>query len=194
MTSSALAELQGQISDARGPQCYRSTSKRQLAQLHRWNFKASSLTQTRWSYQYLRGESSYWQTCKRCPGAGPAPSATSSNWLASYRLPAEWSHQGASFWDDKSTEVGPLHHHIYLNEDAKADIRWWLALLPSWSGTSTVIDPTWQLPPPPTSSSIQTLLARPGSWHSGMENGSTASGAPSPSRCLSTGKNSSWSS
>ena len=48
---------------------------------------------------------------------------------------------------DKSTEVGPLHHHIYLNKDAKADMRWWLALLPSWSGTSTVIDPTWQLPP-----------------------------------------------
>ena len=34
-----------------------------------------------------------------------------------------------------------LHHHIRLNTEARADISWWLAFLPSWNGTAKFISP-----------------------------------------------------
>ena len=33
-----------------------------------------------------------------------------------------------------STHATSLHHHLYLNQEAKADIQWWLNLLPLWNG------------------------------------------------------------
>lgn len=42
-----------------------------------------------------------------------------------------------------STAVGPLNHHIDLNTDAKADIHWWIAFLPSWNGSHPILEPTW---------------------------------------------------
>ena len=47
---------------------------------------------------------------------------------------------------DKSTEVGPLHHHVTLSEDTRADLYWWLAFLPSWRGSSIFIHPAWLSP------------------------------------------------
>ena len=47
---------------------------------------------------------------------------------------------------NKSTEVGPLHHHVTLGEDTRADLRWWLAFLPSWRGSSIFIHPAWRSP------------------------------------------------
>ena len=34
-----------------------------------------------------------------------------------------------------------LHHHIRLNSEAKADIAWWQAFLPTWNGTAKFISP-----------------------------------------------------
>ena len=39
---------------------------------------------------------------------------------------------------DLSTTVKKLHHHITLNTDAKADIKWWLDFLPTWSSSSMI--------------------------------------------------------
>lgn len=42
-----------------------------------------------------------------------------------------------------STTVRQLHHHITLNAEAKADIRWWVTFLPSWNGSAPILEPTW---------------------------------------------------
>ena len=36
-----------------------------------------------------------------------------------------------------------LHHHIHLNSEARADIRWWNSILPSWDGISIFISSDW---------------------------------------------------
>ena len=50
---------------------------------------------------------------------------------------------------NKSTEATPLHYHFTLNEEICTDMHWWLAFLPSWSGTSTATlhetNSTWTL-------------------------------------------------
>eukprot|EP00731_Ephydatia_muelleri_P003033 Em0001g3033a len=43
-----------------------------------------------------------------------------------------------------STTVRKLHHHIYLNPEARADLRWWNSFLPSWNGISMFIAPEWK--------------------------------------------------
>ena len=43
-----------------------------------------------------------------------------------------------------STTVRKLHHHIHLNPEARADLRWWNSFLPSWNGTSMFIAPEWK--------------------------------------------------
>ena len=48
---------------------------------------------------------------------------------------------------DLSTSVSRLHHHITLNREAKADLHWWLNFLPSWSGTSLLLQSHWSLAP-----------------------------------------------
>ena len=39
---------------------------------------------------------------------------------------------------DLSTKVSSLNHHIDLNSEARADISWWLDLLPEWQGTNKI--------------------------------------------------------
>ena len=48
---------------------------------------------------------------------------------------------------DLSTSVIRLHHHITLNKEAKADLHWWLDFLPSWPGTSLLLQSHWSLAP-----------------------------------------------
>ena len=44
---------------------------------------------------------------------------------------------------DLSTTVRKLHHHISLNAEARADIRWWDSFLPSWNGVTMFLDQEW---------------------------------------------------
>lgn len=39
-----------------------------------------------------------------------------------------------------STKAKKLHHHVRLNNDARADIAWWQEFLPTWNGTAQFID------------------------------------------------------
>ena len=39
---------------------------------------------------------------------------------------------------DLSTTVDRLHHHINLNNEARADIKWWLDFLPTWNRKSII--------------------------------------------------------
>ena len=44
---------------------------------------------------------------------------------------------------DLSCTVSRLHHHIRLNQQARLDIEWWLTFLPSWNGTSYILETEW---------------------------------------------------
>ena len=44
---------------------------------------------------------------------------------------------------DLSNTVARLHHHISLTTEAYLDIRWWIDFLPSWSGTSLILNTRW---------------------------------------------------
>ena len=44
---------------------------------------------------------------------------------------------------DLSCTVSRLHHHIRLNQQAHLDIEWWLTFLPSWNGTSYILETEW---------------------------------------------------
>ena len=46
---------------------------------------------------------------------------------------------------DLSCSVTRLHHHIRMTTDARLDLQWWLDFLPSWSGTSLILDSNWTL-------------------------------------------------
>ena len=48
---------------------------------------------------------------------------------------------------DLSTTVSRLHHHITLSKEAKADRHWWLQFLPTWPGTSLLLQSHWTLAP-----------------------------------------------
>ena len=48
---------------------------------------------------------------------------------------------------DLSTTVGPIHHHITLNSEARADLLWWQEFLPEWSGSSLLLESHWSLAP-----------------------------------------------
>lgn len=41
---------------------------------------------------------------------------------------------------DLSTTAKHLRHHIYLNAEARADIKWWCNFLPCWNGISIIQD------------------------------------------------------
>ena len=45
---------------------------------------------------------------------------------------------------DLSTTVKRMHHHITLNREARADIRWWLDFLPHWTA-KTMIPPSLKI-------------------------------------------------
>ena len=36
-----------------------------------------------------------------------------------------------------------MHHHIRLTADAHLDMRWWLDLLPQWSGKTLILENHW---------------------------------------------------
>ena len=48
---------------------------------------------------------------------------------------------------DLSTTVGPLHHHVTLNSEARADLAWWHQFLPDWSGKSLLLESHWSPAP-----------------------------------------------
>ena len=48
---------------------------------------------------------------------------------------------------DLSTTAKQLHHHITLNRAARADLAWWHHFLPSWPGTSLLLQSQWTLAP-----------------------------------------------
>ena len=48
---------------------------------------------------------------------------------------------------DLSTTVHPIHHHITLNKEARADLLWWHQFLPDWPGTSLMLESHWSLAP-----------------------------------------------
>ena len=48
---------------------------------------------------------------------------------------------------DLSTTVGPLHHHITLNNEAKVDLHWWHIFLPDWPGSSLLLESHWSRVP-----------------------------------------------
>ena len=45
-----------------------------------------------------------------------------------------------------STKVKKSHHYITMNEEARADIQWWIKFLPTWS-QSTIIPETYTTSP-----------------------------------------------
>ena len=40
---------------------------------------------------------------------------------------------------DLSTTVGPFHHHVTFNSEARADLNWWRKFLPEWPGSSLLL-------------------------------------------------------
>ena len=48
---------------------------------------------------------------------------------------------------DASMSVQRLNHHIKLNTEAKADLDWWLNLLPLWNGKYKILNPDIALAP-----------------------------------------------
>eukprot|EP00731_Ephydatia_muelleri_P003217 Em0001g3217a len=44
---------------------------------------------------------------------------------------------------DLSTTMSRLHHHIWINTEARADLAWWARFLPSWNGIAMFLDPGW---------------------------------------------------
>ena len=53
---------------------------------------------------------------------------------------------------DISTTVEKLHYHLPLSQEAKLDLKWWLEVLPQWSGGSLILESHW------TSSSTMELF------------------------------------
>ena len=46
---------------------------------------------------------------------------------------------------DLSCSVSKLHHHIRITNEARLDLLWWSDFLPSWSGTSMILESKWTL-------------------------------------------------
>ena len=44
---------------------------------------------------------------------------------------------------DLSMTVQRFHHHIRISQEARLDIIWWLDFLPTWPGSSLVLDTHW---------------------------------------------------
>jgi len=44
---------------------------------------------------------------------------------------------------DLSNTVSHLHHRISLSAEAHLDLQWWLDFLPTWSGTSLILNSRW---------------------------------------------------
>ena len=59
--------------------------------------------------------------------------------VGKYCLPAKWF----QLLEDKSMDVELLQHHITLNSETRADLRWCLDFLPSWKGSSPLVELDW---------------------------------------------------
>ena len=46
-----------------------------------------------------------------------------------------------------SCTVSRMHHCLRLCTDAHLDLDWWLAFLPTWSGTSYILESSWSTSP-----------------------------------------------
>ena len=44
---------------------------------------------------------------------------------------------------DLNCSVSKLYHHIRMRNEARLDLLWWSDFLPSWSGTSMILDSKW---------------------------------------------------
>ena len=44
---------------------------------------------------------------------------------------------------DLSMTVKYLHHHVRITREAQLDLIWWQDFLPSWSGSSLILDIHW---------------------------------------------------
>jgi len=72
---------------------------------------------------------------------------------------------------DLSTTVKKLHHHLPLSQEAKLDSKWWLEILPQWSGRSLIPGHPavqWNFSPMP--------LVRMDGMHTGQVDGSQPAG------------------
>ena len=48
---------------------------------------------------------------------------------------------------DLSCKLKRMHHHRRLTTEACLDLDWWLAFLPTWSGTSYILESNWSTSP-----------------------------------------------
>jgi len=48
---------------------------------------------------------------------------------------------------DLSCKVSRMHHHLRLCTDTYLDLDWWLAFLPTWNGTSYILESNWSTSP-----------------------------------------------
>ena len=81
---------------------------------------------------------------------------------------------------DLSCSVSKLHHHICITNEARLDLLWWSDFLPSWSGTSMILEssgPSAQL-----CSYLQMLQAAKAGVHFGLTIGSNENG-PLSNQC-----------
>ena len=46
-----------------------------------------------------------------------------------------------------SCTVSHMHHHLRLCSDAYLDLDWWLSFLPTWNGTSHILETSWSTSP-----------------------------------------------
>ena len=87
---------------------------------------------------------------------------------------------------DLSMTVKHLHHHIRISRDAQLDLVWWYDFLPSWSGSSLILDTHWT-----TSSDMKlyTVLAQKDGVPFGLADGFKLAGHQFKLTCLFYGKN-----
>ena len=79
---------------------------------------------------------------------------------------------------DLSCSVSKLHHHICITNEARLDLLWWSDFLPSWSGTSMILESKWIL-----SSAVQLFTdAAKAGVHFGLTIGSNQNGPLSNQR------------
>lgn len=81
---------------------------------------------------------------------------------------------------DLSTTTRKLHHHVTLNAEARADIKWWEDFLPSWNGVAMFLEPEWT-----TADSLQLFTDASGSLGFGAYfKGAWLRGDWQPHQCL----------
>jgi len=88
---------------------------------------------------------------------------------------------------DLSMSVQHLHYRLSIILEAQRDLAWWQDFLPSWSGTSLILDTHWT---PHSSMQLFTDLKQRDGVPSGTAAGCRDAGHIHNLLCLSYGKNS----